>query len=69
MNPVDTAYIEIWGEVVGAVAWDSNMEFGTFEFKPSFLTKGLDLAPLTMPLASAQRGQTKYDFRSLPKIT
>lgn len=69
MDPVDTAYVEIWGEVVGAVAWDSNMEFGTFEFKPSFLTKELDLAPLTMPLASAQRGQTIYDFRSLPKIT
>lgn len=69
MNQVDTAYIEIWGKLVGAVAWDSNLEFGTFEFDPSFLTNELDLAPLTMPLAAAQRGQTKYDFRFLSRNT
>jgi len=69
MNRVDTAYIEIWGELVGAVAWDSSLEFGTFEFDPPFLMKELDLAPLTMPLANARRGQTKYDFRSLPRNT
>lgn len=69
MDPVDTAYVKIWGEVVGAVAWDPYMEFGTFEFEPSFLANGLDLAPITMPLELILRGQTKYDFRSLPKIT
>ena len=69
MNPVDTAYVQIWGEVIGAVAWDQNLEFATFEFDPIFLSKGLDLAPLTMPLADAQRGRTKYDFRSLSRET
>ncbi len=69
MSPVDTAFVEIWGDVAGAVAWDPNLEFATFEFDPEFLSKGFDLAPLTMPLATAQRGQTKYDFRSLPRET
>ncbi len=69
MSPVDTAYIEIWGELVGAVAWDENMEVGTFEFDPDFISKGLDLAPLTMPISVGQRGQTKFDFRSLPRET
>jgi serine/threonine-protein kinase HipA len=69
MNPVDTAYVEIWDELVGAVAWDHNLEFATFEFDPGFLLKGLDLAPITMPLVGAQRGRTKFDFRSLPRET
>lgn len=69
MSPVDTAYIEIWGELVGAVAWDLNLEFGTFEFDPDFISKGLDLAPLTMPISVGRRGQIKYDFRSLPRET
>ncbi len=69
MSPIDTAYVDIWDEVVGAVAWDPNLELATFEFDPRFLSKDVDLAPLTMPLATAQRGQTKYDFRSLPRET
>ncbi len=69
MSPVDTAFVEIWGDVAGAVAWDPDLEFAAFEFDPEFLSKGFDLAPLTMPLATAQRGQTKYDFRSLPRET
>jgi serine/threonine-protein kinase HipA len=69
MSPVDTAYVKIWDDVVGAVAWEQNLEFATFEFDPRFVSKGLDLAPLTMPLAASQRGQTKYDFRSLSKET
>lgn len=69
MSPVDTAYVDIWDEAVGAVAWDLNLELATFEFDPRFLSKDVDLAPLTMPLAAAQRGQTKYDFRSLPRVT
>jgi len=69
MSPVDTAYVDIWDELVGAVAWDQDREFATFEFDPKFLTKGLDLAPLTMPIADAQRGRTKYDFRSLRRET
>lgn len=69
MSPVDTAYVDIWDETVGAVAWDQEREFATFEFDTEFLSKDLDLSPLTMPLSGAQRGQTKYDFRALRKET
>ena len=68
-NPVDTAFIMLWDTLVGAVAWDPELEFATFEFDPSFIRRGLDIAPLKMPLADARRGTTKYQFRTLPKDT
>ena len=59
----------LWDTLVGAVAWDPELEFATFEFDPSFIRRGLDIAPLKMPLADARRGTTKYQFRTLPKDT
>jgi len=49
---VDTAYVEIWGQLVGAVSWDTERGFATFEYAPSFLERGLDLSPLRMPIPS-----------------
>jgi serine/threonine-protein kinase HipA len=69
MSPVDTAYVDIWDTTVGAVAWDQEREFATFEFDTHFLSEGLDLAPLKMPLSDILRGRTKYDFRALRKET
>ena len=69
VDQVDTAFIKIWETLVGAIAWDPELEFATFEFDPSFIRRGLDIAPLRMPLGDARRGATKYDFRTLPKDT
>ncbi|MFH0945647.1 MAG: type II toxin-antitoxin system HipA family toxin [Planctomycetota bacterium] len=66
---VDTAFVKIWGQVVGAVSWDAERRFATFEYDPGFLEKGLDLSPLTMPLAAARRGATKFAFRALSEET
>ncbi len=46
---VDVATIRLWGQDVGAVAWDGTRGLGTFEYTPSFLRSGLDIAPLMMP--------------------
>lgn len=66
---VDTAYVHIWGMLVGAVSWDQDREYATFEFNRKFLEKGLDLSPLKMPVAQARRGAAKFEFRTLPERT
>lgn len=47
------AFINLWGKRVGAVAWDSQSAAASFEFEPSFLRTGWDIAPLTMPISRA----------------
>ncbi|MAD46533.1 MAG: toxin HipA [Oceanospirillaceae bacterium] len=37
---------------VGAVSFDSTRGLGAFEYEPSFIRTGIELAPLTMPLSS-----------------
>jgi len=66
---VDTAFVELWGDLVGAVNWDSSRGFAAFEYDKPFLEKGLDLAPLKMPLAEARQRSPIFDFRALPKQT
>ena len=54
---METAWVNIWNNRVGAIAWDPSTRLGTFEFEPSFLINNLDLAPLKMPLSEA-KGRT-----------
>lgn len=53
VQPIETAYVKLWGKTVGAVSWHPN-GYAEFEFHPEFIRTGLDLAPLTMPIAKAQ---------------
>ena len=62
VDAVETAYVKIWGALVGAVAWDRERGFATFEFESGFLERGLDLAPLRMPIAEMRRGG--FDFHA-----
>ncbi len=66
---VETAMVYLWGDVVGAVAWDPDRELATFEFDREFLERDLDLAPLHMSLASARRGDARFRFRHLARPT
>jgi serine/threonine-protein kinase HipA len=50
---MDTAYVNIWDNRVGAIAWNSETGQGTFQFEPSFISNNLDLAPLKMSLKEA----------------
>lgn len=47
---ITTAYVKIWGETVGAVAWDENTGIASFEYEPQFVKRGWELSPLKMPL-------------------
>jgi serine/threonine-protein kinase HipA len=49
---MQTAFVKIWGELVGAVAWDDATGFATFEYDSNFKKLSWDLAPLEMPIQS-----------------
>ncbi len=52
---VKTAFVKIWGEMLGAVAWDEQQELAVFEYDPKFQNLNWDLSPLKMPINSGNR--------------
>jgi len=51
---MNTAYVKIWGELVGAIAWDEKTGIATFEYDPDFKKLNWDLSPLKMPVDTAK---------------
>ncbi|NHN35731.1 type II toxin-antitoxin system HipA family toxin [Pseudomaricurvus alcaniphilus] len=60
---IDTAQVWLWGVMIGAVSWDKR-GYSLFEYTPEFCDSGIQLAPLTMPLA-----RTIYQFPDLNPAT
>lgn len=54
--------IWIWDQLAGAVLWDESEQLGSFEFNRDFLSSGLDIAPVKMPL---DQGTRIYSFPEL----
>ena len=52
---ITTAYINLWGNRVGAVAWDTNTQTTSFEYEPKFIANNWEVAPLKMPLNQANQ--------------
>jgi serine/threonine-protein kinase HipA len=72
---ITTAYVKLWGETVGAVAWNSDTELASFEYEPKFIAKNWDLAPIKMPIATSNKRifsfpelRTVQTFRGLPGL-
>jgi serine/threonine-protein kinase HipA len=65
-TPIDVVEVRIWRQTVGAVALDPRLGYYAFEYAPAFLRSGIDLAPLTMPLAAARE---PFAFPDLPPLT
>lgn len=42
---------------VGAIAFDTEKGIGSFEYERTFINRGLDLAPLKMPIKQAKPGK------------
>ena len=59
---MNTAYVTIWGELVGAVAWNDATGTATFEYASNFKQQPWDLAPLMMPIGSAK---ASFEFPAL----
>jgi serine/threonine-protein kinase HipA len=45
------AEVRLWGRTIGAVALEGGARTASFEYDPAFVRSGIELAPLTMPLA------------------
>lgn len=58
------AQVSLWGRVIGAVSWDAERGVANFEYEPAFVGSGIEVAPLTMPLA-----RRIYSFPALSKST
>jgi serine/threonine-protein kinase HipA len=58
------AEVKLWGRTIGAVALEDNRNITVFEYDPDFARSGIEIAPLTMPLA-----ERVYSFPSLPAKT
>ena len=59
---MNTAFVKIWGEVAGAVAWDESTGVASFEYSSEFKRLGWDLSPLKMPIQSPK---TIFNFPEL----
>lgn len=44
--------VKLWGMDVGYLSWDNKAGIAVFEYEPLFLERGLDIAPITMPIDS-----------------
>jgi len=62
---MQVAEVKIWGKLIGAVAWDPDSGFATFEYDPKFKTLGWDLAPLKMTISD---NRNKFSFPELRKV-
>jgi serine/threonine-protein kinase HipA len=58
------ASVHLWGKRIGAVLWQADVQLGRFEYDPSFVSSGIELAPLMMPLAARD-----YAFPALNRDT
>ncbi|MFT5070732.1 MAG: serine/threonine-protein kinase HipA [Chitinophagales bacterium] len=79
MVEVKAAFVKIWGQTVGAVAWDEEQGLASFEYEPQFKSNNIDLAPIKMPIHSNQgifsfpelrsSKNSEYDtFKGLPGL-
>jgi len=70
-QPVEALRVLAWGRPVGVMVPAARGPYATFQYEPSWLRSGVDLAPSTMPLADGDRLYTFRDldpavFRGLP---
>ncbi|TSA20758.1 MAG: type II toxin-antitoxin system HipA family toxin [Betaproteobacteria bacterium] len=66
IKPVTAVEVMLWGQRVGALAFDPRVNFYVFEYEPAFVKSGIEIAPLTMPLTHAGE---PFVFTNLPAAT
>ncbi|MDP3480463.1 MAG: HipA domain-containing protein [Desulfoprunum sp.] len=59
-----TAKVNLWGRTIGAVSREDDAATATFEYDRAFISSGIEVAPLMMPLSSRL-----YSFPSLQPET
>ncbi len=54
------AEVKLWGRTIGVVAKIDESDYCTFRYEPSFISSGIELSPIMMPLSNQI-----YEFRTL----
>lgn len=69
---VTTAFVRLYGQLVGAVAWDAEREIGSFEYDPKFDLAQFPIAPIKMPtknrIYSFPEFRESETFKGLPGL-
>ncbi|MBK7964238.1 MAG: type II toxin-antitoxin system HipA family toxin [Bacteroidetes bacterium] len=76
---MNTAFVKIWDEVVGAVIWDEKTGSASFEYDVAFKKLNWDLSPLKMPIDAPKnifsfpelrknKNSTTDTFKGLPGL-
>jgi len=52
---MEVAEVKIWGQLLGAVAWNTRVGYAAFEYAPEFRLSGVELSPFKMPTSAVQR--------------
>ena len=63
---VHAVEVRAWGKRVGAVALEPTKNFYAFQYDPAWIRGGVELAPLSMPLAQSSE---PFMFTDLPEAT
>ena len=58
------AWVKLWGKTIGAVLLNEGEEVSAFEYDPEFVSSGIEVSPLVMPLSSRV-----YAFSELARNT
>lgn len=59
---VDVAKVSMFRMPVGTFRWDGNRDAALFEYAPEFIGKGIEPAPLMMPI---RQGRGKYELETI----
>lgn len=76
---MNTAFVKIWGKLVGAVAWDERTGLASFEYDSKFKNLNWNLAPFKLPINAKNKiftfpeirrnNNTEFDtFKGLPGL-
>ena len=71
LRRVSVATVWLWGIEVGAVFWNEERTIGSFEYTDEFISHGLEVAPLMMPLRTGVftfPGLSRETFYGLPGL-
>jgi serine/threonine-protein kinase HipA len=61
---VTIAEVRLWEKTIGAVSWDEDSKLANVQYEPAFVSSGIAVAPLTMPLSNEI-----FSFPALPRET
>ena len=68
---MNLAEVRLWGRTIGAVSQDSETGYSAFQYAPDFVGSGIQIAPLTLPLARhpyAFPELSRRSFKGLPGL-